>query len=76
MANGEQSGSGGRSDWRVRVATGVGAALGATLGLLAKSLGLDLGPWWGIIAYGVLIAVGILLGQLVGTLLFRRPSDK
>ena len=32
MANGEQSGSGGRSDWRVRVATGVGAVLGATLG--------------------------------------------
>jgi hypothetical protein len=77
MGNGEQSGSGGRSDWPIRLATSVGCAIGAALGLLLKSQGLDLGGFWqGAIAFGVLIGVGGVLGRLVGSLLFRRPPDR
>jgi hypothetical protein len=77
MGNGEQSGSGGRADWRVRLATAVGAGAGAALGLLVKSLGVDLGGFWpGMIAFGVVVGVGTVLGRLAGSLLFRRPPDR
>lgn len=77
MGNGEQSGSEGRTVWRVRLATFVGALVGALLGQLLRFFGVDFGPWWvGAIAYGILVGVGGGLGQLVGTLLFRRPPDQ
>jgi hypothetical protein len=77
MGNGEQSGSDGRSAWPVRLAGMVGACVFATLGLLLKSqVDLGLGPWQGAIAFGVLVGVGIVLGQLVGSLLFRWPPDR
>jgi hypothetical protein len=77
MGNGEQPGSGGRPGWPVRLATAVGAGAGAALGLLAKSLGLDLGGFWpGLIAFGVMVGVGAVLGRLAGSLLFRRPPDR
>jgi hypothetical protein len=77
MANGEQSGSCGRADWRVRLAGAVGAGVGGALCLLIGSLADLRWPWWwGMIAFGAAIAVGILLGQLVGSLLFRRPPGR
>jgi hypothetical protein len=77
MGNGEQSGSGGRAAWRVRLAGAVGAAVGAALALLVGSLADLRWPWWwGMIAFGAAIAVGILLGQLVGSLVFRRPPGR
>ncbi len=74
MGNGERSGSGGRSDWPVRIAGGVGAAAAMTLALLlGPVVGID-GFWQGTIAVAVAISVGIVLGQFVGKLLFRPPS--
>jgi hypothetical protein len=75
MGNGEQPGSGGRSDWPVRLAGAVGAALGATVGLLLSPV-VHLGWLWGAVAFGALVGLGILLGQVAGSLLFRRPPGK
>jgi hypothetical protein len=72
MGNSERSGSGGRSDWPVRLATVAGAAAGAAVCLLWRP---DLGgPWLGLIAFGTVIGVGGALGRLVGGLLFRPSS--
>jgi len=72
MGNGERSGSGGRSNWPVRLATGAGAGAGAAVGLLWRP---DLGGFWpGLIAFGIVPGVGAVLGRLVGGLLFRPPS--
>jgi VIT1/CCC1 family predicted Fe2+/Mn2+ transporter len=74
MGNGEQSGPGGRDDWRVRITTCVGAATcmaGAML--LGPLVGIH-GLWPGMLAVAVAIIVGVVLGQLVGRLLFRPPS--
>jgi hypothetical protein len=71
MENGDQSGSSGRSDGPVRLATAIGGGGGAALGLLVRQ---DLGGFWpGVIVFGAVIAVGALLGRLAGSLLFRRP---
>jgi hypothetical protein len=70
--NSEQSGSGGRTDWPVRLATGGGTVVGATVALLLKT---DLGSFWlGMIAFLAVTGVGGLLGRLVGGLLFRPSS--
>ncbi len=72
MGNGERSGSTGRSDWPVRIAGMVGGAVAAAVALLWRP---DLGGLWpGLIAFAVAIAVGIVLGRLVGGLLFRPSS--
>jgi hypothetical protein len=71
MGNGERSGSGGRTDWPVRLATGAGAGAGAAVALLWRP---DLGGFWpGVIAFVAVMTVGGLLGRLAGSLLFRRP---
>ena len=71
MGNGERSGPGGRDDWRVRLATGVGAGAGTAAALLLRR---DLGSFWlGVIAFLIVLGVGAVLGRLVGGLLFR-PS--
>jgi hypothetical protein len=72
MGNGERSGSGGRSNWPVRLATGAGAGAGAAVALLWRP---DLGGFWpGLIAFLIMMGVGGVLGRLVGGLLFR-PSQ-
>ena len=69
---GEQSGSGGRSDWPDRLAPMLGAGAGAAVALLWRT---DLGGVWpGLIAFGVVTGVGAVLGRLVGGLLFRPSS--
>ena len=74
MGSGERSGSGGRSDWRVRLATGVGTVAGAALGLFVMKPLVDIpGFWPGLIAFVAVTGVGGVLGRLVGGLLFR-PS--
>jgi hypothetical protein len=72
MANGERSGSGGRSDWPVRLTTMAGTAAGAAGALLWRP---DLGGFWaGLIGFGIMTGVGAVLGRLVGGLLFRPSS--
>jgi len=71
VGNGERSGSGGRSNWPIRLATGAGAGAGAAIALLWRP---DLGGLWpGLIGFGIVTGAGAVLGQLVGGLLFR-PS--
>ena len=76
MGNGERSGSGGRDDGRVKIATGVGtAAAGAALGLFVIRPLVDIpGFWPGLLAFVAVAGVGGVLGRLVGGLLFRRSS--
>jgi hypothetical protein len=77
MANSEQPGSGGRDDWPIRLAGAVGGALGGTLALLAGPLAdLHLPLPWGAIAFVAAVGVGIVLGRLAGSLLFRRPPAR
>ena len=72
MGNGERSGSGGRSNWPVRIAGMVGGAAGAAGALLWRP---DLGGFWpGLVAFGVVTGVGAVLGRFVGGLLFRPSS--
>jgi hypothetical protein len=74
MGNGERSGSGGRSDGRIRLATGVGTVSGAALGLFVIKPLVDIpGFWPGLIAFVAVTGVGGVLGRLAGGLLFR-PS--
>jgi hypothetical protein len=73
MSNAEESSSSARNDWPVRIAGGVGGAITGGLALLVMSLtDLHLFPL-GMIVFLAAIAVGILLGQRVGSRLFRRP---
>jgi len=73
MGNGEQSGSSGRDDWRVRIAGAVGAAVTGGLALLVMSLAdMRLFPL-GMILFLAAIAVGLWLGQRAGSRLFRAP---
>ena len=74
MGSGERSGPGGRDDWRVRIATSVGVATcmaGALL--LGPVVGIN-GFWPRMLAIIVAMSVGIVLGRLVGGLLFRPSS--
>jgi hypothetical protein len=75
MGNGERSGSGGRSDWSVRLATGTGTVAGAALALFVIKPLVDIpGFWPGLIAFVAVSGVGGVLGRLVGGLLFRPSS--
>ncbi len=70
MANGERSGTGGRSDRLVRLATGVGTATGSAVALLWRP---DVGGFWpGMLAFLLVCGAGGLLGGL----LFRPSSDE
>jgi len=74
MANGERSGSGGRRDWRVPLATMAGTGAGASVALLWRP---DLGGLWaGLIGFGVVTGVGAVLGRLAGYFLFQRPPGR
>ena len=74
MGNGERSGPDGRSDWRVRLATGGGTVAGAAIALFVIKPLVDIpGFWPGLIAFVAVSGVGGVLGRLVGGLLFR-PS--
>jgi hypothetical protein len=73
MKNSEQSGSGSRADGLVLLAGMVGASAGGALSLLVLSL-VDLHRFpLGLIVFLAGIVLGIVLGQLAGSLLFRRP---
>jgi hypothetical protein len=78
MENDERSGSGGRRDWPVKLATGVGTVIGAAVALfvvkpLVKPL-VELPFWLGMLAFLAVTGVGGVLGKLAGRLLFRPSS--
>jgi len=74
MGSRERSGPGGRDDWRVRITTGVGvAACMAGAMMLGPVVGIN-GFWPGMLAIAVAIVLGVVLGRLVGGLLFRPSS--
>jgi hypothetical protein len=75
MTNSEQPGSGGREDWRVRIASAVGGGAGAAFGLWGP-FPKDLPLLWGTVAFVAVVVGGIVLGRLAGSLLFRRPPGK
>jgi hypothetical protein len=73
MANGDRSKSRGWTDWRVRVAGGVGMLVGIAVAQYVVFPLVDLPSWWGMIVYVGLAMAGLAVGQLAGGLLFR-PS--
>jgi hypothetical protein len=74
MGNGERPGSGGASDWRPRLATGLGTVTGAAVAVLSRR---DLGGFWvGMLAFLVVTGVGGVLGRLAGYLLFQRSPGR
>lgn len=75
MGNGERSGSGGRGDWPVRLATAIGVGIGGAIALLWKPEFFSGSLWLGLLGYGLFCAVGGILGRLVGGMLFRSPSS-
>jgi hypothetical protein len=74
MGNGERSGSGGRNDWRVRLATMLGFGADASAALLWRP-SLE-GLWAGPLGFGLVTGVGGVLGRLAGYLLFQRPPGR
>jgi hypothetical protein len=74
MGNGERSGSGGRGDGPVRLATGVGTCTGAAVALFVVKPLVELPLWLGLLAFLAVSGVGGVLGRLVGRLLFRPSS--
>lgn len=71
MTTGVQSLWRGPSDWRVRAAGMVGAAVGAAVALIWRP---DFGGFWpGVLLFVVFLVVGNLLGHFVGRMLFK-PS--
>jgi hypothetical protein len=76
VENSEQSRSGSRADGLVRLAGMVGGSAGGALSLLVLSLA-DLHRFpLGLIVFLAGIVLGIVLGQLAGSHLFRRPPVK
>ena len=73
MGNGEPSGSGGRRNWRVDVAGGVGGAAGGALAMLVGNLADLRGFWPGLLVFLLGLVAGAVLGRLAGSLLFRGP---
>jgi hypothetical protein len=71
MGNGEQSVSGGQRNWPVTLAGMVGAGAGAAVALFVVKPLVELPFWLGLIAFGVMVGVGIVLGRLAGSLMFR-----
>ncbi len=72
MGKSKRTGLSARSDWPVRLSTGVGGAAAGTIALLLRP---DMGGFWqGLIAYMAVLLVGMVAGNLVGRLLFRPPS--
>jgi hypothetical protein len=72
MGTGERSGSGGRSDLPIRLATGVGAVAGSAIALFVIKPLLEIpGFWPGLIAFVAVTGTGAVLGRLLGGLLFR-----
>lgn len=71
MGNGEGSHSGG-TNWPVRIVGAVGAGVGLAL---AMWLGPQIGVRgvWGIITVMAGTAIGVVVGNLVGLLIFGRP---
>jgi hypothetical protein len=76
MHNGEQSGPDDWSDWRVRLATGVGIVAGAAVALLWRPDFFAGEFWLGLLGFCVFMLVGAVLGGLVGGLLFRASSGR
>jgi hypothetical protein len=74
MGSGERSGPGGRADLRVRIATGVGVVVAATVALFVIKPLVELPFWPGLLAFVAVLTVGALLGRFVGGLL-SRPSS-
>jgi hypothetical protein len=74
MGNGEKSGSGGQSDWPVRLSGAAGGMVGGAVGLFVVKPLIDLPPGLGPFAFVALIGVGVILGQIVGGWLFRPSS--
>ena len=64
--------SNGRKDWRVRVCRAVGILVGIAVARYVIFPLVDLPSWLGMIVYVAMVLVGMLLGQFVGSLVFRR----
>lgn len=69
-------GSSGRTDWRVLVAGGVGAAVGMAFSGLVLTLAEINGFWPGVVGAGTGAGGGVFLGQILGARIFSRPPGQ
>jgi hypothetical protein len=72
MGNSEQSSSGGRAEWAVRLAGVVGGIIVGGLCLLVSFLADLRFPGWQLVLV-VATWIGVALGRVAGSRLFRRP---
>lgn len=63
------------NDWRIRLSGAAGAMLGGVVALFVIKPMIELPVWLGPIAFVALLAVGSILGNIVGGRLFRPSSS-
>jgi hypothetical protein len=74
MGKDERSGSGGRSDWPVRLSGAAGGMAAGAVGMFVVKPLVEFPPGLGPFVFVALIGLGVVLGQYVGGLLFRPSS--
>jgi hypothetical protein len=72
MGNNDRSGSGSRDDGRIRLATGVGTVVGASVALFVIKPLVELPFLLGLLAFVLVCGIGGVLGRIVGQMLYRR----
>lgn len=70
MSNQNQSVSGGGKSLPIVLSGMVGGAAGGAIALLSRNW-IDLGFWFGLVAFLVLLLGGMFIGRFVGSRLFR-----
>ncbi|MDX2036172.1 MAG: hypothetical protein SFX72_05940 [Isosphaeraceae bacterium] len=61
------------ADWRIRLTGAVGGAIGGALALFVVKPRVELPQWLGPFAFVAMIGIGVVLGNLLGAMLFPTP---
>ena len=62
-------------DWRVRLTGAAGALVAGVIALFVVKPMIELPTWQGALAFGGMMTVGIVLGNIIGGRLFKPSSN-